>query len=210
MKKYIYFISILCALLCPEKAGAVIPVTDYANITQSIVNSAQQLVETSTTASNMINNFKETIKIYQQGKEYYDRLKSVTDLIKDAKKVQKTILLIGEVSDIYINSFQRMLQDKNYSVAELAAISTGYALLLQESADVLAELKKIVNVSTLSMTDKERMDLIDQAYNTALDYRNLVSYYTRKNIGVSYLRAKKAGNTARVLALYGNPNQRYW
>lgn len=158
----------------------------------------------------MINNFKETIKIYQQGKEYYDRLKSVTDLIKDAKKVQKTILLIGEVSDIYINSFQRMLQDKNYSVAELAAISTGYALLLQESADVLAELKKIVNVSTLSMTDKERMDLIDQAYNTALDYRNLVSYYTRKNIGVSYLRAKKAGNTARVLALYGNPNQRYW
>lgn len=210
MKKYIYFISILCALLCPEKAGAVIPVTDYANITQSIVNSAQQLVETSTTASNMINNFKETIKIYQQGKEYYDRLKSVTDLIKDAKKVQKTILLIGEVSDIYINSFQRMLQDKNYSVAELAAISTGYALLLQESADVLAELKKIVNVSTLSMTDKERMDLVDMAYTAALEYRNLVSYYTRKNIGVSYLRAKKAGNTARVLALYGNPNQRYW
>lgn len=210
MKKYIYFISILCALLCPEKAGAVIPVTDYANITQSIVNSAQQLVETSTTASNMISNFRETIKIYQQGKEYYDRLKSVTDLIKDAKKVQKTILLIGEVSDIYINSFQRMLQDKNYSVSELAAISTGYALLLQESADVLVDLKKVVNVSTLSMTDKERMDLIDKAYTAALDYRNLVSYYTRKNIGVSYIRSKKAGNTARVLALYGKSSERYW
>ena len=157
----------------------------------------------------MINNFKETIKIYQQGKQYYDRLKSVTSLVRDARKVQKTILLIGEVSDIYVNNFQRMLQDKNYSVAELNAIAHGYTMLLQESTDVLIELKNVVNVSTLSMTDKERLDVIERAYQSALEYRNLVNYYTRKNIGVSYLRAKKAGDAQKVLALYGT-NDRYW
>lgn len=51
---------------------AQIPVTDGANIAQSIVNSVQQLMQTSTTAQNMIKNFEETVKIYQQGKRYYD------------------------------------------------------------------------------------------------------------------------------------------
>lgn len=48
-------------------------------------------------------------------KEYYDRLKSVHNLVKDARKVQKSILLIGEISDIYVNSFQKMLSDENYT-----------------------------------------------------------------------------------------------
>ncbi len=193
----------------PEKSKAVIPVTDHAHIVQSIVNSAQQLVQTSTTATNMINNFKETVKLYQQGKAYYDRLKGVTNLVKDARKVQKTILLIGEVSDIYVNNFQKMLRDKNYSETELNAIAHGYTILLQESTDVLVELKNIINVSTLSMTDKERMDIIEQSYQSALEYRNLVNYYTRKNIGVSYLRSKKTGNAQKISALYGS-NDRYW
>ena len=41
-------------------------------------------------------------------------------------------------------------------------------------------------------------------------YRNLVNYYTRKNISVSYLRAKKKNDTDRVLALYGSADERYW
>ena len=60
------------------------------------------------------------------------------------------------------------------------------------------------------MTDAERMERIDKAYNSVLNYRNLVSYYTRKNISVSYLRAKKISDTDRVIALYGTANDRYW
>ena len=71
-------LSLLSALLLSGVARAQIPVTDAANITQSIVNSVTELVQTSTTAENMIGNFKETMKIYRQGKEYYDRLRNVT------------------------------------------------------------------------------------------------------------------------------------
>ena len=63
----------------------------------------------------MIKNFQETVKIYQQGKAYYDALKSIHNLIRDARKVQKTILAIGEISDIYVTNFQKMLSDKNYT-----------------------------------------------------------------------------------------------
>lgn len=196
-------------LLCTYSAKAQWAVIDPANLAQGIVNATKNIVQTSTTASNMISNFKETVKIYEQGKKYYDALKAVNNLVKDARKVQKTILLVGEISDIYVNSFQLMMQDKNYSIEELGAIAFGYTKLLEESAGLLKDLKEVVNVNSLSMNDKERMDIIDRTYNDVKRYRNLVGYYTNKNIAVSYLRSKKTGDMDRVMALYGG-NDRYW
>ena len=185
-------------------------VADPAHIATSIVNSINQIVETSTTASNMINNFKEVQKVYNQGKEYYDKLKGVHDLLKDAQKVRDAILLVGEISDIYVTSFQKMMADPHFRYEELSSIASGYSMLLQESANMLLELKDVVNVNGLSMTDHERMDIINYVYDRLKNHRNLVSYYTRKNISISYLRAKKAGDTDRVAALYGNANEKYW
>ncbi len=196
----------LCSL--PLKAQWI--VTDPTNLAQSIVNTTKNVIQTATTATNMVKNFEETVKIYKQGKEYYDRLKSIHELVKDAKKVQNTILLVGEISDIYVNSFQKMMADPNFRVEELTAIAFGYTKLLQESADMLLELKDVVNVNGLSMTDSERMDIITRVHDRIRRHRDLVSYYTRKNISVSYLRAKKTGDTDRVMALYGNADERYW
>ena len=36
-------------------------------------------------------------------------LKSVNNLVKDARKVQQTILMVGDITDIYVTSFQKML-----------------------------------------------------------------------------------------------------
>lgn len=205
-------ITMLCAglMLLSFSARAQWAVFDPANLAQGIVNTTKQIVETSTTAKNMISNFQETVKIYEQGRKYYDALKSVHNLVKDARKVQQTILMVGEISDIYVNSFQKTLSDPNFSVEELAAIAGGYATLLQESNNLIGELKDVVNVTGLSMSDKERMDVVDKVYDKVFRYRNLVRYYTNKNIGVSYLRSKQRNDTDRVMALYGNPNDRYW
>lgn len=196
--------------LFTKNAQAQFAVIDPSNIAQSIVNTTKELAQTSRTVSNTLDTFKETKKVYEQGKQYYDALKSVNHLVKDARKVQKTLLLLGEITDIYVNNFQLMLSDKNFRADELTAIAHGYAMLLDESADILAELKNIVNINGLSMSDAERMDRIDKAYDSISNYRNLVSYYTRKNISVSYLRSKKINDTDRVIALYGSANDKYW
>ena len=209
MRTKIIMIFCLCLLLA-GRANAQWVVTDPSNLAQGIVNTTKQIIQTSSTASNMIKNFQETVKIYEQGKKYYDALKSVNNLVKDARKVQKTILMIGEISDTYVVSFQKMMRDENYTVEELGAIAFGYTKLLEESNDVLQEMKGVVNITTLSLSDKERMDVVDRCYNSVKRYRNLVGYYTNKNIAVSYLRAKKKGDTNRVLALYGDANDRYW
>ena len=137
-------------------------------------------------------------------------LKSVNNLVKDARKVQQTILMVGDITDIYVNNFQKMLHDGNFTPEELSAIAFGYTKLLEESNDVLTDLKNVVNITGMSLTDAERLAIIDNAYRSLLNYRNLVNYYTRKNISVSYLRAKKKNDTDRVLALYGSADERYW
>ena len=197
-------------LLLAGTARAQWVVSDPGNLAQGIINASKNIIHTSKTATNMVSNFQETVKIYEQGKKYYDALKSVNNLVKDAVKVRNTILMIGEISDIYVTNFQLMLRDENYTAEELSAIAFGYTKLLEESNDVLKEMKDVVNITTLSMTDKERMDVVDKCYNRVRRYRNLVMYYTNKNISVSYLRSRKKNDMDRVLALYGSRNERYW
>ncbi len=207
----IKILTIFClCLLYAGRASAQWAVIDPSNIAQSIINTSKNVAHTSTTATNMVKNFQETVKIYEQGKKYYDALKSVNNLVKDARKVQQTILMVGDITDIYVNSFQKMMRDENFTVEELGAIAFGYTKLLEESNDVLPELKTGVNITTLSLTDTERMDVVERCYSKMRRYRNLVGYYTNKNISVSYLRAKKKNDLDRVLGLYGNANERYW
>ena len=168
---------IIClCLLFAGRASAQWVVSDPGNLAQGIINASKNIIHTSKTATNMVSNFQETVKIYQQGKKYYDALKSVNNLVKDARKVQQTILMVGDITD----------------------------------NEVLTELRNVVNITTLSMTDKERMDVVERCHSKMKRYRNLVSYYTNKNISVSYLRAKKKNDLDRIMGLYGNMNERYW
>ncbi len=200
--------AIMLAVTPSAKAQFV--VTDPANLASGILNSANEIVQTSSTVSNMVKNFKEVEKVYKQGKEYYDKLKAINNLVKDARKVQQTVLLVGDVSEMYVQNFGKMMNDPNFTAQELTAIGNGYSALLGESTELLKELKQIITSSSLSLNDKERMDIIDRVYKEVKEYHSLVRYYTNKNISVSYLRAKKKDDAKRVLDLYGTSNQKYW
>ena len=210
MKKLLQVVMVAMLLILPIQINAQWVVTDPSNLASGILNSANEIIQTSSTVSNVIKNFKEVEKVYKQGKEYYDKLQAVNNLVKDARKVQQTVLLVGEVSELYVKNFGKMLNDPNFSAQELVAIANGYSVLLQESTELVKELKQIVSASSLSLNDKERMDIIDRVYKEVKNYHNLVSYYTRKNIGISVLRSKKKNNTQRVLDMYGTSNQKYW
>ena len=206
MKRWIWLMCLVLACFT-QRAAAQWTVIDSSNLVQNI----KSAVQSSTTASNMIKSLQESVKIYNQSKAYYDALKSVHNIIKDARKVKLTIEMVSEITDIYMSGFNRMVTDRNFTPGELAAISAGYARLLEEGGALVAELKNIVTSGNgLSLSDKERMDAVDQIYTRMLRYRNLTRYYTDKAISVSFLRSQSKGDAARVQALYGKPSERYW
>ena len=208
--KYIMMALLMCLLFGAGRANAQWTVIDPSNIAQSIVNNSKSLVQESKTATHMVKSFQETVKIYEQGKKYYDALRSVNNLVRDARKVQQTVLMLGDISETYVTNFRKMLTDPNFTSSELSAIAAGYTRLLEEANGVLGELKNVVNITTMSMTDKDRMDIVDRCYKEMSRFRNLTAYYTNKNISVSYLRAKKKADTQRVVNLYGKGAQKYW
>ncbi len=207
MKRIFLCLMITGLSMLSFQAKAQWVVTDPTNLVQNIISATQSV----NTVSNMVKNVNEVKKVYDQGKEYYDALKKVNNLIKDARKVKKTIEMISEITDIYVNGFNKMVGDPNFTPNELVAISAGYAKLLEEGGALVTELKNIVTGSNgLSLSDKERMEVIDDVYNKMLEYRNLTKYYTQKSISVSFIRAKEKNDTDRILSLYGNPSERYW
>jgi len=210
MRKIMIMAYAALMLAAAPSGKAQMVVSDPASLASGIVNSANEIVQTSNTVSNVVKNFNEVKKVYEQGKEYYDRLKAVSILVKDARKVQQTVLLVGDVSEMYVTNFGKMINDPNFTPQELAAIGNGYSALLSESTELLKELKQIITATNLSLNDKERMDVIDRVYKEVKQYHSLVRYYTSKNISVSYLRAKKKSDARRVLELYGTSNQKYW
>ena len=171
-------------------------VSDPTNLAQGIVNSTKQVVEAAKNGSTMLQSFQETVKIYEQGKRYYE--------------VQQCILLVGEISDIYVDGYRRMVGDENFTPAELAAIAAGYARIIEESAGELKELQDIVNPTDMSLTDKDRIDVVQRVYGVLRRHRDLARYYTRKNISISLLRAARKRDMEGVLSLYGTDEQRYW
>ena len=184
-KKILSRLLVLSAFIVPVSVQAQWVVSDPGNLVQGIVNSVNEMVETSQTAQNALSTWKETSKIFEQGREYY------------------------EISEIYVKNYGRMLTDKNFTQRELNAISAGYNTIMKKSSRSIAELKNIINPTGMSMNDKERIDLVNRVYGEMTHYKKPANYYTRKTLHVSYLRAKQKNEQQQVFDLYGK-DERYW
>lgn len=208
-KRILSMLLVLSAFIVPVSVQAQWVVSDPGNMIQGIVNSVNEIVETSETAQNALSNFKETAKIFEQGREYYDKLRKVNELVSGGEKVKESVLMLGDISEIYVDNFGKMLTDKNFSQRELNAIASGYNAIMKKSSRSIAELKNIINPTGMSMNDKERIDLVDRVHGEMTHYKKLANYYTRKNLHVSYLRAKEKNEQKQVFDLYGK-DERYW
>ena len=88
-------LTLFVGLLCfTYQAKAQWTVIDPSNLVQNI----KSAVQSSTTATNMVKSLQESIKIYNQSKAYYDALKSVHNIIKDARKVKLTLEMVSEIT----------------------------------------------------------------------------------------------------------------
>ena len=101
-------IAVCLCLMGTGRANAQWVVSDPGNLAQSIINSAKEMVETAGTKANTLNGFLETKKVFEQGQAYYDALKSVHDVVKGGAKVAKSISLVMEISETYVDNYQKV------------------------------------------------------------------------------------------------------
>lgn len=204
MKKLIFITALLTGFSSTAQAQFVVadPTAFSQRAIQQITNITEQIQQ----KYELVRQFQETNKIYTQGKEWYDGLRRVNRTVAEYEKIYETLKLTGEIVDLYATNIRRFRADKNFSPEEVSYITSGYGKLLQESSRLVDDLNLGAKASGLSMTDKERLDMITQTFEKVRSHKALVQYYTNKNISVSYLRAKKKNDTQSVKRLYGLVN----
>ena len=70
---------------------------------------------------------------------YTHLLRKVNDLISGSEKVKESVLMLGDISEIYVNNFGKMLTDKNFSQRELC--NSEFSLSFRMNSTLLSALK---------------------------------------------------------------------
>ncbi len=208
--KYLFPLIALCLLLGTGRANAQWTVIDPSNIAQSIVNSSKSLVQESTTAQNMINNFKEDGQDLPAGKEIL-RCPAIGEQPRPRRPK-------GAADSPDARRHIRLLRQQLQEDADRPQFhefrTIGHSLRLhphpRRSQRRAGRLEAGGQHHDAQYDDKDRMDIVDSCHKEMKRLKNLTAYYTNKNISVSYLRAKKKADTQRVVNLYGDGSEKYW
>lgn len=135
--------------------------------------------------------------------QYYQELFKVKALIDDYAQVSHIITRQEQLVSLYKTSWSMTQQDGHFSATELSQISSVYNGILQESAENLDQLAKVINSFQTQMTDGQRMELIDRiAKQVDGNYQDLKKF-TNQNIQLSMARAKDQSDVQSIKNLYG-------
>jgi hypothetical protein len=204
MTKIIRSFVMTCAIVCSaHKLHAQFVVSDVSAFGQRVGNTIVNTLQHVSRLTQLVAQVRETSKIYKEAKEWYDHLKKVANTVKQFKKVGECALLVSDIADAYVNAYSKFRMDPNFSMDEIAAIGAGYTKLIKESTRIFKEIDLGTKESDMSLTDKDRLDIIEKVYNELKDHKNLVIYFTRKMTCTSYIRSIDNKNMDVISKLYG-------
>lgn len=158
MKKALLFLGMI---ICALHIKAQIPVTDGANLAQSIIDYALQITNGTSTIDNTLNTFQETRKVFDQGKKYYDGLQNVHGIIKDGRKVQESISLSVQMITGYSRTMGQLSGDKNFTSEQMRVYNTQQSNIMLGASDIIEDITKVITNTGMSMSDKERLDALE-------------------------------------------------
>ncbi len=135
--------------------------------------------------------------------EYFQELKEVKAVVSGYHKAQAIVEREEQLVAAYQRGLAAVRADKHFTANELTQIETVYSGILAESAKNLAALTTVLETLVTSMSDAQRLAIIDQA-SAGMDknYRDLEAY-TNQNALLSLQRAKDENDIAVIKQLYG-------
>jgi hypothetical protein len=135
--------------------------------------------------------------------QYYQELFKVKALISDYEQVEHIINRQEQLVSLYKTSWANTQQDGHFNAAEMQQISSVYNGILQESAQNLDQLAKVINSFQTQMTDGQRMELIERISKQVDGNYNDLKKFTNQNIMLSMARAKDQQDVQSIKNLYG-------
>ncbi len=135
--------------------------------------------------------------------DYFDELQQVRSVIAYYHRVKAITGMQVRIVREYRRAYDLFKQDTHFTVDEIDFMGKVYAGILQKSIDNMQQVQLVVNAFTVSMSDAERLRIINEAADAVEENYMDLRTFNRENQVLSLQRSKDVGEINVVKQLYG-------
>jgi len=139
----------------------------------------------------------------EQYANYFDELNRVKTIISYYHKIKDVRDKQVRIVNQYKRAYDLFKKDDHFTAEDIAYMGNVYAGMLERSLQNLEQLFLVINSFAASMTDRERMAIVDQASEDMMETYYDLSRFNNENKLLSMRRSKDAQELAVTKALYG-------
>lgn len=203
--KYLWIILILFGINLKSQA--------QSNEIQQLLLNVEKLTQLKNILSDMKKGYEIVSKGYNSVKQitegnfslhdaFLSRLMAVNPVIKNYKRVADIIGYQKDMIKEYQQAFKRFNGSRVFNKNELQYLEQVYKGLLNQSLQNIDELTTIITASKLSMSDDERLKIIDRIYNDTADKLQFLKSFNRKTNVLMLQRNQEKEELQHIQNLY--------
>ena len=134
---------------------------------------------------------------------YFEELNKVKSIISYYHKIKDVKDKQVRIVQQYKKAYDLFKKDDRFTAEEIAYMGNVYLGMLERSLQNLEKLFLVINSFATTMTDRERMAMVDQASEGMTETYHDLSRFNEENKLLSLRRSKDAQELSVVKALYG-------
>ncbi|MFP5439094.1 MAG: conjugal transfer protein TraI [Bacteroidia bacterium] len=138
-------------------------------------------------------------------KNYYEELMKVKTLITYYQRLRDIVEKQQRLVSEYQRAWGLLQQDDHFNSEELAYMQKVYNGILEESVDNIDIIFMVVESLTTSMSDAERLELINDAADRIDANYDDLKLFNKQNMLLSLQRARSKGDVQMIKKMYGLP-----
>ncbi|HSZ34312.1 MAG TPA: hypothetical protein VK772_13435 [Puia sp.] len=135
--------------------------------------------------------------------EYYNELATVKELISGYDRLKGLVQMQGRIVSEYESAYNLFKQDKHFTGSELDFMFNIYSGIVDQSLKNLDQALMVVSSLETSMTDAERMNIIENASNSMQKNYDDLRRFNNQNIQLSLKRSQSQEDIESIKQLYG-------
>ena len=138
-------------------------------------------------------------------KNYYEELMKVKTLITYYQRLRDIVEKQQRLVSEYQRAWGLLQQDDHFNSEELAYMQKVYNGILEESIDNIDIIFMVIESFTTSMSDAERLELINDAADRIDANYDDLKLFNKQNTLLSLQRARSKGDVQMIRKMYGLP-----
>ncbi|MDA9554662.1 TerB family tellurite resistance protein [Pelobium sp.] len=203
--KYLWILLILFGINLKSQA--------QSNEIQQLLLNVEKLTQLKNILSDMKKGYEIVSKGYNSVKQvtegnfslhdaFLSRLMAVNPVIKNYKRVADIIGYQKDMVKEYQQAFKRFNVSQVFNKNEMQYLEQVYKNLLNQSLQNIDELTTIITASKLSMSDDERLKIIDRIFNDTQDKLQFLKSFNRKTNVLMLQRNQEKEELQHIQNLY--------